>query len=139
MPFWTTQPPLHCSIFSDASGDIGYGLVVNNTVYQGLWSDTVKPASSGYKELVPILLALSLLGPEADGRIVIVSTDNIGNVFSINKGSSLSVESHRLLTRIFDLAAERRIYLIGDWVPRDYNTFCDALSKYPWVAHNARP
>ena len=109
--------------------------MVGDQVFQGLWSDAAILQSSGYKELVSVLLALSVLGPEARGRVVIVSTDNLGNVFSINKGTCHSPESFRLLARIFEIAADKQIYLVGDWVPRDYNVFCDAISKYPWMAH----
>jgi hypothetical protein len=135
VPFWTVGPPLFASTFSDASGDTGYSLVVDGSVFQGLWTEDVELASSGYKELVPVLLAVSLLGPEAQGRVVIISTDNVGNVFAINKGSSQSEASHHLLSRIFDIAARKQIYLIADWVPRDFNMFTDAVSKHAWAVH----
>jgi len=135
VPFWTAGPPLHCSTFSEASGDTGYSLILDGQVYQGLWSDATRLASSGYKELIPILLAVSLLGESARGRVVIISSDNLGNVFSINKGSSHSPASHDLLAKIFEIAAQKRIYLIADWVPRDFNTFADAVSKHAWAVH----
>lgn len=134
VPFWTTQPPIHTSTFSDASGDIGYSLVLDGTVYQGLWNEDVPP-SSGFKELIPLLLAVQQLGDSAHGRIVILTTDNVGNVFAINKGSCKSDQSYRLLARISEIAAEKQIYLVADWVPRDFNSFSDAVSRYPWMCH----
>ena len=87
VPFWIDHPPIHASIISDASGDTGFGVIIGEHVYQGLWTDEIKDASSAYKELIPVLLALQLLGPEAAGRILLINSDNLGNVFSINKGS----------------------------------------------------
>ena len=135
VPFWTSQPPIFCSTFSDAAGDIGYSLVLNDKVYQGLWSDDTILESSGFKELIPLLLAVQQLGEEARGRVVIMTTDNIGNVFAINKGTCHSDASFRLLARIFDIAAEKQIYLLADWVPRENNFFPDAVSRYPWMCH----
>lgn len=132
MPFWSSQPPVLCSIYSDASGDVGYGLVMGERVIQGLWQPDVKSKSSGYKELIPILLALELLGPEANGRVVIITTDNLANVFAINKGQCKSEDSFPLLFRIMELAASRQIYLVADWVPREHNVFQDVISKYAW-------
>lgn len=134
VPFFSKQPPVHVSTFSDAAGDVGYSLVINTTVYQGLWADGV-PDSSGFKELIPLLLAVQHLGEEARGRIVLLTTDNVGNVFAINKGSCKSDQSYRLLARIFEIAAAKQIYLVADWVPRDFNAFSDAVSRYPWVCH----
>lgn len=132
MPFWSSQPPVMCSIYSDASGDVGYGLVLGDRVVQGLWTPEARAKSSGYKELIPILHALELLGPEANGRVVIITTDNLSNVFAINKGRCKSEDSFPLLFRIMELAASRQIYLVADWVPREHNVFQDVISKYAW-------
>ena len=136
VPFWTNQPPVHCSTFSDAAGEVGYSLVLKDTVYQGLWTEDTILESSGFKELVPLLLAVQELGEEARGRVVIMTTDNVGNVFAINKGSCRSDQSYLLLSRIFQIAADKQIYLVADWIPRDFNSFSDAVSRYPWMCHN---
>jgi hypothetical protein len=133
VPIWPMSSPRRCRVFSDASGDIGFGLVVDDLVYQGLWDASIKEKSSAYKELIPILFALDKLGSEYSGQVVIITTDNLGNVFSINKGSCQSDDSWEVLFRIFETAAARQIYLIADWVPREHNTFCDLVSKEPWV------
>lgn len=97
VPFWTEEAPVHCRTFSDASGNIGFGLVVEGQVYQGLWSEDIADKSSGYKELIPVLLAVLVLTPKIRGKVVIVTTDNLGNVFAINKGICKSPESQALL------------------------------------------
>jgi Reverse transcriptase (RNA-dependent DNA polymerase) len=132
VPFWTHTTPLHCRVFSDASGDVGFGLSVGNQVFQGLWQPEALPQSSGYKELIPVLLAVQHLGPEASGKIVVITTDNLGNVLAINKGVCRSPESHTILAAIMELAAHKRIYLVADWCPRENNEFMDRVSKEPW-------
>jgi hypothetical protein len=132
VPFWTHQPPLFCRTFSDSSGEIGFGLTVGDTVFQGLWDPSVIPESSGYKELIPILLAVHQLGEEARGKIVVVTTDNLGNVIAINKGSCRSPQSYKILSLITELAAEKQIYLVADWSPREEIDCMDAISKEPW-------
>jgi hypothetical protein len=111
VPFWTDKPPMYCDIFSDASGDIGYGLVVNGMAYQGLWREEAIGASSCYKELVPVLLALLLLPEEANGHVVVINTDNLANVLAINKGTCKSEDLYEILFVITELAAERQLYL----------------------------
>ena len=132
VPFWTDKPPVYCDIFSDASGDIGYGLVLQGKAYQGLWQGATTGASSCYKELIPILLALQLLPEEANGHVVVINTDNLSNVLAINKGRCKSEELYPILFAITELAADRQIYLVANWVPRDSNEFCDGISKEVW-------
>jgi hypothetical protein len=132
VPFWSHSTPVHCSIFSDASGEVGFGLSVEDKVYQGLWQPAALPQSSGYKELIPVLLALQQLGPRASGKIVVVTTDNLSNVLAINKGICRSPESQTVLAAIMDLAAARQIYLVADWCNRERNEYMDKVSKEPW-------
>jgi len=131
VPFWTAQPPVFCNIFSDAAGDVGFGLVVGDQVFQGLWRDEALGESSCFKELVPILLALQTLPPQANGHIVVINTDNLSNVYAINKGSCKSPALYELLFSITELAAERQLYLLANWVPRENNEFCDGISRHP--------
>jgi hypothetical protein len=132
VPFWTDKPPVFCNIFSDAAGDVGFGLVVGDQVFQGLWHKEALGQSSCYKELVPILLAIEMLPPEADGHIVVINTDNLSNVYAVNKGSCKSPDLYELLFNITELAAERQLYLIANWVPREKNEFCDGISRHRW-------
>ena len=133
VPFWTDKPPVFCNIFSDAAGDVGFGLVVGDEVFQGLWQKEVLGQSSCFKELVPILLAIEMLPPEANGHIVVINTDNLSNVYAINKGSCKSPDLYELLFTITELAAERQLYLLANWVPRERNEFCDGISRHPWA------
>lgn len=129
VPFWSTERMATCRIFSDASGDGGFGVVFEDTVYHGSWADWTLQHSSGFKELLPILFALDCLGPRLRNHIVVFTTDNLGNAFALNKGSSRSPDSFRLIFRIFEIAAMYNIYLVADWIPREWNVFADYITK----------
>jgi len=102
---------------------------VGTAVYHGEWAPWVRAYSSGYKELLPILFALTILAPLHQGQVIVFTTDNLGNAFAINKGSCRSADSFPILFRIFEIAAAHNLYLIADWVPREFNEFTDYVSK----------
>lgn len=121
-----------CRIFSDASGEIGFGATARGRVIAGLWqsAQAVEARSSGWKELVPIRLMLEHLAPSLEpGTLVVVTTDNAGNAFSINNGKASSDELFEQLLPILDLAAQYRFRIVGDWVPREFNELNDLLSR----------
>ena len=139
-PFWTAAVPITDYVFSDASGDIGFGAVFDGWVVQGRWSAaTAASTAIGLKELLPVWFAVQHFAqqPEAHGKVLVIGTDNLSNVFAINRGRFRSPEHHALLCDIFGLAARHRIYLVADWVPREHNQLTDDLSK--WVRHEGQP
>ena len=133
VPFWTDKPPVFCSIFSDAAVDVSFGLGMGGQVYQCLWQK-VLGESSCFQELVPILLAIEMLPQEANGHIVVINTDNLSSVYATNKGSCKSPDLYEFLFIITELAAERNLYLIANWVPRERNEFCVGISRHPWAS-----
>ena len=103
--------------------------MVDDTVFHGEWKEWTKQYSSGFKELLPILFALKRIAPRYSNRVIVFTTDNIGNVFALNKGSSRSADCFPIIFRIFEIAAQYNIYLIADWIPREWNMFSDHISK----------
>jgi hypothetical protein len=119
-------------IFSDASGEIGFGAVALHSVLVGVWesSKSVEGKSSGWKELIPVRLMLEHIAPTLEpGTLVVVTTDNIGNAFSINSGKASSPELFEQLLPIIELAAQSSLRLVADWVPREFNVLNDLLSR----------
>ena len=104
-------------------------MIYHDTVYHGSWSEWTIQHSSGFKELLPILFALDLLGPSLANHVVVFTTDNLGNAFALNKGSSRSPDSFQLIFRIFEIAAQHNIYVVADWIPREWNVFADYVTK----------
>jgi hypothetical protein len=137
------QESVTVRIFSDASGEIGFGAVAGDVVVVGTWlsAAAVQGRSSGWKELVPIRLLLERIAPSlAEGTVIVVTTDNAGNAFSINNGKSDSEELFEQLVPILEVAAQYRLRIVGDWVPREFNALSDALSRLsPLPGHTNKP
>jgi len=113
---------------------VGFGLVVGDQVYQGIWQKDVLGESSCFKELVSTLLAIEMLPQEANSHVVVINTDNLSNIYAINRGSCKSPDWYELLFTITELAAERNLYLIANWVPRERHEFCNGISRHPWAS-----
>ena len=135
---WASFPCLPLSsihtvrIFSDAAGELGFGAVLGSTAVVGTWrsADAVAEFSSGWKELVPVLLILQLCAPTVpSGSLVVVTTDNQGNAFSVNNATADSDDSFTLLQPILEIAAHYRLRALGDWVPREHNVLLDLFSR----------
>jgi hypothetical protein len=135
-PFWLEGLPAPTQVFSDSSGeeDMGFGLAVGDRLYQGLWQETGEAHSSAFRELVPVLLAMELRAAARrppPSPVMLFTTDNASVAIAINKGTCKDARSdaYPLLRQIFDLAARLQVFLLADWVPRDFNTAMDDVSK----------
>ena len=83
-----------------------------------------------------MLLGVYILAPLCKrGSILLITTDNLGNAFAINKGSCHSEASFGLLNHIFDVAAQHRVFLAAEWVPREHNHLLDLLPRVDNVPH----
>lgn len=134
---WTRawfNPQRITRIYSDASGEIGFGALCEHIGVVGEW--VVAPASLGESsaksELVPmIIILLKLLPNLRPGDLVIFHTDNQADAYALNKAYS-KADSLPLLSYLFSLASQAGVYLLSDWVPRRFLQVCDSLSKLPW-------
>lgn len=123
-------PPCIVRSFSDASGVQGFGIICCGIAIRGTWTpSTLSIKSIGYKELLPLLIILRLFRFKLQNRVLVFSTDNVSAAFALNKGSSSSPFMTELLREIYLLAEECNIGLLGDHIPREYNTVTDAMSK----------
>jgi hypothetical protein len=96
--------------------------------------DTVPAAEQGWDssslELMPLVAALRRFGVQWRGRFVVFLTDNLGNMYRINKGrAAYGSRSLALLRELYALADAHRIDFIALWLPRAANGTLDALSK----------
>lgn len=134
------QPPLFIAqfgsihlfafIFSDAAeASQGFAVLIEGVVYRSPWTSEAADKSSGFRELIPILFTIRKLKELGyHDSLVIFTMDNLADVICINKGSCNSSMSLPVLRAIFQEAHQRRLLLIGDWIPRSFNGFCDYFS-----------
>lgn len=128
-----TGPRPVIRLSSDASGDEGWGARIGDFAFWGTWTAAQASLSIAYKELWPLyclLLRFTSGRAEHDwrGQIVRLETDNKGNVYNICSYAA-NGDAADLMARIIDVCAAHDIFLCAAWLPREHNTFCDALSK----------
>ena len=118
-------------IFSDSSGDIGFGGYCQGEIYAGLWASSAFLASqsSSWKEWIPDFLILQRVAPTLSaGTIVVVTTDNQGSAFALNNGAA-GPGSFDVLASILSLAAQYRLRIVGDWINRERIPLIDLTSR----------
>ena len=81
------------------------------------------------KELVPIVLAVALWGPQWAGTKVCCWCDNSAVVWAINKGSARDPKLMRLLRTLCFFCAVYKVILTVCHLPGVHNSSADALSR----------
>ena len=81
------------------------------------------------KELVPIVIAMALWGPQIASSKVCSLCDNMAVVYTINKKSARDPKMSRLMRLLCLLCAMYDITLVAHHLPGSQNTSADALSR----------
>ena len=124
-------PPVSPSFLltSDASGSWGCGALSGNQWLQLSWPPEWADVPIAPKELVPIVLAVALLGPQWAGAKVCCRCDNSAVVWAVNKGSARDPKLMRLLRILCFFCAVYKISLSARHLPGVQNSSADALSR----------
>ena len=122
-----TQAPV--TMVSDASGSWGCGAVYANLWFQVEWPTDWARVSIAAKELAPIVMALSLWGPQWAGMQVCCLCDNMAVVAAVNKRSAKDPILSHLLRIVPFLTTILDITTTAQHLPGVQNTSADALSR----------
>lgn len=114
---------------TDASGDWGCGAWVGEALFHHRWSEEQLQWSMPHKELFPLIRLCANMGDQLRGKLVVMATDSITNVFAINAGSSSSHLCNDLLMELADLERRFGFESVAVWLPREFNAVPDCLSK----------
>ena len=128
LPQWTPSPDLQ--LFTDSSGEIGFGAYFAGEWFQGRWTQQQLPRSIQWKELYPIVMATFVWGHCWATKKVLFACDNQAVVACIRSGTSHSPHMMALLRNMFFLAARGNFTVSARHVPGRYNTIADALSRF---------
>lgn len=121
--------------FSDAAGDVGFGITMGPLVLHGLWRDElVEGTSIGMKELYPLVLLAHLAGKMLAPFTWSPKTDNLPNVFGMLKGHTDDKDAKPWLAALLAIQSALAYLVIPGWCPRQLNQFMDEVSKAPTVA-----
>jgi hypothetical protein len=126
-----TSPEAQIRTKSDASGSIGASIhCADNVLIHVLWtSETTSDPSIQLKELYPIVLFIERYGPLMRGMSLPFGTDNLPNVYGVNKQSTRDRPALEWLVYLCDLADYYHILLLPSWLPREANVEADVSSK----------
>ncbi len=126
-PNWTPAPDFQ--LFTDSSGTIGFGAFWDGLWFNGHWSPDQDAMSIQWKELYPIVLAVSVWGNRWSRRKILFCCDNMAVVSCIQTGTSHSKPMMTLLRNLFLAAAQLNLTVSARHVPGVHNSIADSLSR----------
>ena len=116
-------------VTSDASGGWGSAAIFNNLWFQLEWPSQWADKTIAPKELVPIVIAMALWGPQWAGEKVCALCDNMAVVCAVNKKSARDPALSTLLRILCILCAIYNVSLVARHLPGVENLAADALSR----------
>ena len=140
LPSWNGSAPLldprgagdGQPVFHTDSARSGMGAWFGNRWWAESWPpgfvDTAAPSMT-YLEMVPLLVACLIWGPEWRGTRVLVRSDNMGVVGAVARGWSGDPRTMALLRHLLFTAAMTDFTLEVRFVPTKRNGAADALSR----------
>ena len=124
---WASASDL--SLFTDASGRLGFGAVFGSQWFSGEWTQDTVSHSIHWQELFAIYAALLAWGSQWRGKRVLFQCDNEGVVSSLNNGRCADSESLVLLRHISFLCCLNDCWVGAEHLPGHSNVLADALSR----------
>lgn len=117
------------NIFTDASGEIGFGIFNNGSWVAERWPNNLLNRSIQWKELFPIYICCSIWAPKFQGKRLLFHCDNnaVVNIWSSNSSKCPQIMS--LLRNLFYIAAKHEFTVNVKHIPGVNNTLADRLSR----------
>lgn len=126
MPRWSLPTIV---VESDASGSWGCGARWGSQWFQWQWLEDVPDWSIAPKELLPILFAVAVWGPQWVGRLVMCQCDNMAVVSVVNSGYARDTAMMHLLRCLFFMVAHFHIQVKATHLAGVSNVAADTLSR----------
>lgn len=130
--------PPDATITSDASGTWGCGAWYGHKWFQLKWPDNMQSKNIAVKELIPIIIATLVWGPDLSGKRVLSSCDNSAVVSVLNSRCSRDKSLMQLLRSLFFLEAYFHFDLSARHIPGALNDYADDLSRDRLTAFHAK-
>ena len=123
-----SAPSVH--VYSDASGSFDCGAFqVGGSWCQLQWPESWHGGSIATLELIPIVIAVALWGPQWHGQVVSFHSDNVAAVCNVNRMFSSNSSLLHLLQCLSFFAAYFGFHFKAEHVPGVKNSVADALSR----------
>jgi hypothetical protein len=127
--FWYENRDLQ--LFTDASGEIGFGGYFDGKWFQGEWPVACKAAkhSIAWLEFFPVVVAIVLWGDLLKGKRIIIRSDNAAVVAILNKQTSKCPAIMSLLRFFVLQCLKYNVAFSARHIPGIDNNLADALSR----------
>lgn len=122
------ESPRTMLLRSDASGEDGWGACVAGFHIVGPWPVGLEDEHMLFKELVPVVIALSLLSNAIPETVFGVAVDNTGAAFSLNKLNCRDAIARRLMQQLASALDAAGHSVLAAHVRRHRNQHADVLS-----------
>ena len=116
-------------LFTDASGDIGFGIFNRGQWISEQWPDAFRQRSIQWKELYPIFLSCLLWAPNFRGKRLIFHCDNMSIVNVWHANSSKCPHIMSLLRKLFFISAKNEFTVNVKHIAGIDNSIADSLSR----------
>lgn len=119
------------SVLTTDASLTGWGSTFLDLKARGDWTPEQSARHSNVRELTAVLLSLRAFRVQLQGRSVLLRSDNVTTVASINRLVGKSRQLNDVVRSIFQLCHEHSISLRALWIPGKSNSVADELSRRP--------
>ena len=117
------------TLTSDASASWGCGAFASSEWFQLKWAGYIASSHIRVKEMVHIVIAVAIWGPQWRGKTVRAQCENAAVVTIINHGSSRDQDIMHLMRCLAFIAAKFEFHVCAQHIKGVDNTLADALSR----------
>ena len=118
------------NLYTDASGQIGFGIYFNGEWVAQKWPEKFAQNSIQWKELFPIYLACYIWGKQFHEKRLLFHCDNMAITNIWATGMSKCTKIMSLVRKIFFIAAENNFTVNIKHIPGIDNSVADSLSRF---------
>ena len=117
------------TVFTDASGSWGCGVCWGSYWLQLQWPSCLQDVSITVKELIPVVLAAAIFGPQWTGKVIQFKIDNAAVVQVIETSYAQNAHLTHLLSLLVFYASFYDFWFTASHIPGITNNNADALSR----------
>ena len=117
------------TVLTNASGSWGCGVSWGTYWLQLQWPSHLKDLSIAVKELIPVMLAAAIFGPQWSGKVVQFKIDNAAVVQVIEDTHAQNAHLMHLVCLLVFYASYYDFWFTASHIPGVTNTYADALSR----------